>query len=714
MSPEQATGDQVVGPASDTYALACVLYEMLVGEPPYPGNTAQAVLGKIIQGTPVSATAIRKAVPANVDAAIRKALEKLPADRFTGAQEFAKALGDSGFRHGEMAGVTMAVGRWSPLTSSFAAAAVVGLGAAAFTATRPTAPAPVIRYSIMFAEEQVPTNTGQSQFGTSLTLSDDGSRLVYVGTMENGTSQLWLRERHQFESRPLPGTDEAHQPALSPDGTHVAYITAGSTRELKTASLGGEPPLTLVSSDVYRLGAAWGNDGYVYFCQQPSGGLARVPERGGDIELVSTPDAEAGETRHAWPDLLPNGKGVLVTVQRGNNIITPEDDVGVLDLETGEVRVLFRGLLARYATTGHLVFVTHEGDLRAAPFDQDKLEVTGPAVPLMAGMPVADRGPDVALSRSGRLIYSPLVLSAVQEVVWVDRNGGAQPVEQSWTLTPELNGGPALSPDEQSIAISIFTGGGDEVWVKRIGGPFSRLAFEAVSQRPHWSPDGRSVMYTSLDGGDVNLMVKRADGSGGAEFVVDLPERTAWDGRWSSDGQRLVFRTQQEPTRDIFGIQPGENSEPVSLVVTDFEETSPVLSPDGRFLAYMSDESGSTEIYVRPFPNVNDAKTQVSTDGGREPLWAHSGRELFYKNSTRELVSVSVTTDDGFRVVERRALFDLPVGSSYNGAAVEYDISRDDQRFLMLRSAGATNQQSLGHYMVVENFLEELLQRVEN
>ena len=358
-----------------------------------------------------------------------------------------------------------------------------------------------------------------------------------------------------------------------------------------------------------------------------------------------------------------------------------------------------------------MVFVTHEGDLRAAAFDQDRLEVTGPTIPLLSGMPAAERGPDVALSRSGRLVYSPVGFSAIQEVAWVDRNGAATPVEQGWSFTPENNGGPALSPDDQSIAIGIFAPNGGEVWVKRIGGPFSRLAFEATSQRPVWTPDGRSVMYSSGAGGDVNLVMKRADGSGVAEVVLDLEDRSTVEGRWSSDQEWIVLRTGTEPTRDILGIRPGVDSVPVPLVATEFQETSPALSPDGRFLAYVSDESGRYEVYVRPFPNVDDAKEQVSTGGAREPLWAHSGRELFYKNTLGELVAVTVDTDDGFQVLERQSLFTLPVGSGFDGFRTLYDITQDDQRFLMLRAAGATNEQPIGHYIVVENFLEELMER---
>ena len=718
MSPEQATGDQAVGAASDTYALACVLYEMLVGEPPYLGNTAQAVLGKIIQGQPVSATAARSSIPANVDAAIRRALEKIPADRFATARDFARALADPTFRYGEGAGTAAGLGSagpWKGLAIGAALLAILGLGSTVYLATRPEGATPVIRYTITFPEEQVPVTSGQPQFGTSLTLSQDGHTMVYVGPAPGGSAQLWVKMRDQLEARPLSGTDEAHQPSLSPEGTHVAYITAGQERELKTASLGGEPPLTLLGEGIFRLGTAWGDDGYVYFSEQPAGGLSRVPANGGDVERLSIPDSTAGETRHAWPDVLPNGKGVLMTVQRGNNALSPEDDVGVLDLDTGEWRVLFRGLLGRYAATGHLIFVTHEGDLLAAPFDQTSLEVTGPAVPVLSGMPAVDRGPDVALSRSGRLVYSPIVQSAVHEPVWVDRNGAATPVEQGWTLSPAGSSGPRLSPDDALIAVSIFVGGGDELWVKRIGGPFSRLAFEGVSSaRPAWTPDGRSLMYARwLSGSDVTLMMQRADGSSAdAEVVVQGFDRPITGGEWSADGEWVVFRTSTDPTRDIFGIRPGTDSDPVPLVTTDFEETSPQLSPDGRYLTYLSNESGITEIYVRPFPNVDDAKWQISTDGGREPLWAHDGEELFYKNVDRELVAVSVSIEDDFEVLGRDPLFTLPPGASYFGEVTAYDITSDDERFLMLRAAGATGEEALGHLFVVENFLEEIRERV--
>ncbi len=611
-------------------------------------------------------------------------------------------------------GAGVGLGPWNRLTIAFAAVAAIATTAAAVLATRPEPGTPVIRYALTFREGQRPFPAGQGAFGVSLTLPDDGSRLAYIGSTPGGDQpQLWVRERDQLEASPIRGTEGAHQPFFSPDGTRVGYIDS-ETREIKVVSLGGEPPLTLVGSDVYRLGAGWGRDGYIYFSQLPHAGIARVPSTGGEIEQISTPDADAGETRHAWPSVLPSGRGAIVTVQRGDNAYHPEDDVGVLDLETGEVTVLFRGTLGRYVATGHLVFVTHEGDLVAAPFDQDRLEVTGPTVPLLSGLPTGVRGPDVALSYSGRLLYSANAAATDFELVWVDRSGSASPVEEGWTFLPPPGGAFSLSPDERSIAVSLNAGGAPEVWVKEIAGPFSRLAFDGASRDPEWSVDGRSVLYTTDQLGGRDLFMRRADGSSEGELVLDLEDELD-DAIWSSDGEWLVARKGPTPTWDIIGIRPSVDSVPVPLVATqDFHETSPALSPDGRFLAYASNESGVSEIYVRPFPNVNDARWLVSTDQGREPVWAHNGRELFYKNVLGQLVSVTFSTEGGFEVIERTPLFPTRTGDTYNVLKALYEITRDDQRFLMYQATGASDSRPAGEYIVVENFPEELKQRVPN
>ncbi len=714
MSPEQATGDSVLGPQSDIYALACVLFEMLTGDPPYPGSTAQAVLGKIIAGEPVSATKIRRTVPANVDAAIRMALEKLPADRFTSAQAFSSALGDRTFRHGAGAGVgagMAAAGPWKPAAIVLGVVALAALAGVAYLATRPAPAAPVVRYALTFTGDEGPAMAGQAAFGVSTALSADGSRLVYVA---GGTDfSLMMRERDALEATPIRGGEGGFQPFFSPDGTRVGFLV-DATREIKVVSLGGEPPLTVVDGGVFRLGAAWGPDDYLYFVEQPRAGISRVPVAGGAIEPLSTPDSTRRESRHAWPSVLPNGHGVLLTVLRGVNAYDVEDDVGVLDLATGEVEILFRGTLARYVSSGHLLIVTHEGDLVAAPFDQDRLQVTGPTVPLLSGLQPGVRGPDLAASATGRLLYSPGTQATGFEVVWVDRAGRALPVEPGWRVDRIPNSSMAVSPDGRSIAVTVGGQGGPEVWIKQLDGPFTRFGFgDGWAFNPAWSPDGRSVIYTSGPGGgldDLDLYVRRADGSTPPDVFldVDVPLVRAV---WSSDGEWVISQTGPSPTRDLLAWRPGVDSVPVPLIATEFEESGAAVSPDGRFLAYSSNESGQPEIQVRPFPNVNDWRVVVSSDGGREAAWSPDGRELFYKNQEQRLIAVRLSTDGGFDVVDRLPLFDLLPGDSYSPGGATYTVSQDGERFLMIVAPGA-DVEAPGEFIVVENFLEELLDKV--
>ena len=338
MSPEQATGDQAVGPASDTFALACVLYEMLVGEPPYPGSTAQAVLGKIILGLPVSATAIRQSVPANVDATIRKALEKVSADRFTGAQDFARALADPGFRHGttdvEVAGA--GVGPWKRAT--IGATAIALAFAAAFVGLMlwPDPPLPVTRVAVEFSEDQELSGL-LPQFDISL----DGSRLLYRGPGPTpGSSQLWVRDWAALEATPIRGTDAGRSPALSPDGQEVAFPSEGSIRVVATQ--GGIP--RTVAAGSARCCPRWSPDGAWLYFNNPENGVSRVPSGGGSVEVVTEVDAEAGDIQHLFIDVLPDGQAALYQT---TGALGPR--ISAVSIESGEVRELTPGSFPRYS-----------------------------------------------------------------------------------------------------------------------------------------------------------------------------------------------------------------------------------------------------------------------------------------------------------------------------------------------------------------------------
>jgi serine/threonine-protein kinase len=570
----------------------------------------------------------------------------------------------------------------------------------------PEAPKPVIRYTLVLAEEEAL----QPVFGTSIALSPDGSRLVYVGSSDEAGFQLWLRERDQLEARPLPGTDWGQQPFFAPDGERVGFVTEDG--QLKVVSLTGEPPLTLVDAGVRRHGGSWGADGYVYFKSRLHGDLMRVPTTGGGVpEPVPTLDTTLQLVYPRWPDVLPSGKGVLLTVGGGSTTANESDSVVVVDLATGEHRVLVRGIFGRYAASGHLVYVRYDGALLAAPFDQDKLVLTGPAVALLGEIAVRP-GPDLALSETGRLVYAAGSAGAsADHVVWVDRDGTAELLDPSW-------GGSfvalALSPDETRLAVSSGINNSEEqLWIKRLDrGPLSLLTFQGdLNRRPAWTRDGRAVTFVSDRGENRDLYVKRADGSAGAELLLD-DARPVDEGFYSPDGEWLVYRLgQTDGDRDLFAIRPGVDSVGTPLVATSFNENAPALSPDGQWLAYVSNESGRDEVYVRPFPNAGEAKWQVSTTGGIEPVWAHSGRELFYKGATEpyDLITAEVVPGTTFVVGEQRTLFST---SAYRFDAVHqaYDVTADDQRFVMIREPQAEAYELI----VVENFFEELKAKVGN
>ena len=700
MSPEQATGDQLVGASTDTYALGSVLYEMLVGDPPYPGSTAQAVLGKIIAGKPVSAREQRPSIPANVDAAVRKALEKLPADRFTSAEEFGRALTDPGFRYGELAvaGIAgAAVGPWNRLTLAFAAFAAVTTLVLAWSFLRPQQPAPIASFTLTLSENQA-LSPGS---GVNLALSPDGSRIVY-----RGPTQLWQRPINQLGIEQIPGTEDGRSPALSPDGNSVVFSSQGS---LKTVSLLGGPPFTVVASGVPDIGGGldWGSDGMLYFTND-EGAIQRVAAPGGEPEPVTTNDPG---TRHAWVDALPEGRGLLFTITRG---APAQSEIAVIGLRDGEVRILLPGAMARYSSSGHIVYTGARGTLLAAPFDLRQLEVTGPSVGLLEGVDVyPGSASQFALSETGTLIYTSAGGAFTGfSPVWVERDGTAQEIDPGWRPNLDFNRFTvALSPDATRLALTILNPeGGFDVWVKQLDtGPLSRLTFEGTENfRATWSDD-QSLTFVSDRAGQRDLWSKRADGSGTAELVLDR-EADIWEALYSADGAWLAFRERNIQTADIYAVRLPMDSAAVPLEVTEFAERSISLSPDGRWLAYVSNRSGRDEVYVRPFPDAGASLQQVSADGGTEPVWAHSGRELFYVNGAQELVAVQVTVDPTFAAGQQEVLFS---GAPYvlTAGQATYDVSLDDQRFVML-SVG--NVDSNAEIIWIENWFEELKERVPN
>jgi Tol biopolymer transport system component len=716
MSPEQATADKHVTNRSDIYSLGCMLYEMLTGEPPHTGASAQAIIMKIVTEPARSVTSLRKSVPPYIAAATAKALEKLPADRFESAKAFADALHNTTF------GVTVATTQHAlfalPTSSSrgrtllFAlggvAVAAIALAAWGFSRT-PAAPVRnVTRYKL-----PLPIEVGLgNDFGNNIALSPDGTRFVYA-TAVDGTPKLWMLERNQLEPKAIAGTDQAHQPFFSPDGKRIAFITWD--RKLKIVSLGGEPPTTLLDSGLVRGGGAWGEDGYIYLSGGSSAtglnnrGLERVPALGGRVEAVTGLDSSRKEVAHRFPVVLPGGRGLVFVIYRERLYDPQTAEIGVVDLTTGKHHALLQGTMVQWSPTGHLVVVRADGALVAVPFDHRKLELTGSPTPLLDGVNIENQSSsDIALSASGSLIYEPASTNRGSwQLAWVTRDGQSTPVDPSWTGRFRH---PSLSPDGKRVAVTNV-GADNHIWIKQLDrGPNSKLTFEGNANiRPAWLPDGLAVAYISDVMGATAAFTKKADGSAPAKLAMRMPEAVQ-EIDWARDGSWAAVRVGSSPRGHLFAFKPGVDTVAKPLFASQFDEAGPALSPDHRWIAYSSTESGPSQIFVRPFPDASSAKWQVSTKGGTEPLWAHSGRELFYRDGDNQLVSVATPPGTTFTYGEQKTLFSAIGTVPADAGHRMYDISPDDKRFLMIRTQSAADL--LVPLIVVDNFLTELRQKV--
>ena len=704
MSPEQATGDRDVDPRSDIYALGCVLYEMLAGQPPFSASTAQAVLVKVLTADAPSITSERRTVPPHVGHALAKTLEKLPDDRFTSAAEFATALRDESFTYRARTSVTATpvaqlpgegTRPWNRLTIAMATLAAVLTLTLNWVLRRPASPRPVTRVSVHIPQDQF--------FDPSrgdLDLSADGSLIVYRGVGADGEPQLWVRSWNALDATPIRGTGGGSLPAISPDGQEVAFSASGSIR---VVPLQGGVSRTLAEARAICC-AGWSSDGAWVYYSEPTAGLRRVPAGGGSPEIVTEVDTAAADQINVLPDVLPGGRGVVFTTRGPGGF-----RIQAVDVETGEVKDLTPGTHPRYSSTGHLLFIDDAATLLAAPFDEESLELTGAAIPVAEGLAMLVSGLGFFdVSQSGTLVYrTDAAVSASGTPVWVERDGTAREIEPGWTVSTEATSSSlALSPNGDRLAISIQNPEGvADLWVKQLDtGPLSRLTFEGVNIRTRWSPDGQSLTFLSNRGENYDVWTKRADGSDTAELVLDR-EALLQEAVFSPDGTWLVFREGVNQAADIYAVQLPIDSAVVPLEVTEFQERAFSLSPDGRWLAFVSNRSGSNEVFVRPFPEAGVSLQQVSTNGGREPLWAHSGRELFYVNSVNELVAVQVSTDPAFALGQQEALFSV-AAYMRNPAYTLYDVTPDDQRFVMLRIGDENAVAS--ELILVENWAEEL------
>ncbi len=718
MSPEQATAEKDLTSRSDIYSLASVLYEMLTGQPPHLGASAQQIIMQIVTETPKPVSHLRKAVPPNVAAAVSRALEKLPADRFESAARFAEALTDPTFTiptaDGARDGIPT-LNRWKRLAMAAAVLAVFFLITTAWGWLRPGPPGAVSRYALVFPNADPP-----AEFAGVPIEAPDGSFLVYVGWRPDRSTALWLKPRDRAEAVRVAGGEDVSFFDLSPDGEWI--IATGPNGLTRRPTIGGAAVTLAPAATVARAHPVWLDDGSIMYRSTSLGGWARIPSDGGEPALVFAVPREVLSSDVTGT--LPGARGVLVSRCGLSTTAAATSNeacaLSAIDLRDGTEHDLVPGRWAQYAETGHLVYLVDDR-LYAARFDPDAMRVLGAPVLLVDGLAPSGRNRAFRLSRSGTMVMrrGGERASTLVTAVWVDRTGRTTLLDSSFVFDPQVATGGigwALSPDDSRLAISLHTVSGDDIWVKTLPrGPLSRVTFEPTPEvRPRWTPDGRALTFVA-DGREVGGLYQRpADGTGIDSLLY--PGELA-EGVWHPGMEWLLLRT-GSPTpgrgfRDIMGFRPAIDTSAVPVIVTPFDENAVMPSPDGRWLAYQSDESGRYEVFIRPFPDTDAGKWQVSQNGGRGPLWSKDGRELFWLSDDDVMMGRRVTAGSTLQLGEPDELFRVPREVLIPGALTLYtpwDVAADG-RFLMVRTISEV-QAEPGAIIVVENFFEELRTKV--
>jgi eukaryotic-like serine/threonine-protein kinase len=692
MSPEQAMGERHVTARTDIFALGAILYEMLAGEPPFTGESAQTIVAKMISSDPVPVRTIRPTVPEFVSVAIDGALQKVAADRFVSASAFAAALEKSSVTTASRTAATAIPGRArATLVTTGVVALLAASGIGVVIGRRTATPAPPARSAeravIPLARDQL-LSTGTYP----LNVSRDGKRLVYVGN-DSGKAQLFVRALSDTSAQLLAGTEDASTPVFSPDGDWIAFFAGG---KLKKVPRRGGAPLILADAPNAPFGADWGTDGNLLYATGDSA-LYRVREDGG-VPVAIVCEATSAARQHAlgglrWPAVLPGNSQALVTTDSG---------VGVMDLKTGAVRVVLRGRQARYLPTRQLLFDDNEGHLRVVAFDVGHGEVRGASVPVFE----AFRGPGggasyFTVSENGTLVYEPG--SFQRTLVRVDRYGRETPINV------ESRGYrfPSVSPDGRLIAVTVDPRP-SQIWLvdPAMGRAVPLTSDGAHSYKSIWSPDGKRVAYTrASQQGESWIAAVLAQPNAPVEILFRpiAAERRYLRivNSWPTADDIIGFeRSAGAGLRgtNVVHFRPGDSSTS-SIVASVADDRQPALSPNGKWLAYMSDISGANEVYVRPY-GLGGASQLASSHGGVEPRWSPSGTELIYRSGSR-IMSVSVRTKPDFRVLGApQVLFSGP-----------FDFSQDDNwspspdgSFIMVKADPNTGRQ----LRVVFNWFEEL------
>jgi len=691
MAPEQIEG-QEADARSDIFAFGAVLYEMVTGKKAFKGKSQASLIASILEHDPVPMATLQQLTPPALERAVQTCLAKKPEDRWQTAHDLRLQLQWIAEGGSQMSVPASAVARRKTrerLAWSLLAVAAMGLIALAIPYFR-TAPVETTAVEFPIAP---PEGAAFGPIDTTLNrvappypaASPDGRYIAFLAGKAGVPVRIWVRPLDASETRVLAGTEGALSPFWSPDSRKIGFFAGG---KLKAVDYSGGPVQVLCDAPAGE-GGTWNREGVILFGNF-FGGLRRVLAAGGESTAITMPDAAHQETSHRWPYFLPDGRHFLYLAQQPNSIYA-----GSLDSKETK-RLLVADSRAVYAPPGYLLFV-RQGTLMGQTFDAGRLELAGEPFRIAENVrSVATGRAAFSVSDRGTLVYRSGASNPVQRVVWFDRSGKqVEPINQTGDSRA-----PALSPDESRIVVERQDASGrSDIWMIDLArGTNSRLTFNPTDDvGPVWSPDGNRVVYASLSNGKGDLYQKLATGSGSDELIFKSDEdKVPYE--WSSDGRFLLFRSTGPKTGLDIWVLPmsGANASPAGrsnqeitgdpkptvFLQTPFGESAAHFSPDGKWIAYHSNESGRQEVYVQPFPPTG-GKWQVSVDGGSIPNWRRDGRELFFMSPDSRLMAVDVELGPTFRAGVPKPLFEVPGwAGTPTGGAGRYAVSRDGKRFL--------------------------------
>jgi serine/threonine-protein kinase len=676
MSPEQAMGDKIVDARADVYALGAVTYEMLAGEPPFTGATLQAVVARVLTATPAPLTQTRSTVPAHVEQAVLTALAKLPADRQASTRDFATELAASarlaaaGPMHRPQPAAAPSR-RLRVLVAALAVTSLTGLALAAWGWMRPTPAAPpaTARFTV-----DLPKGAALSNVFAPLAITHDGRTVIFRATV-NDTVRLVRRAVDRLDVVPIPGTEDAGWPSVSPDDQWLAFIVRDQIRKVSLA--GG--PATTVDSGAGSI--TWvTNELLVHASPQ----LRTIPVNGGAGRRIDAA-VTAGGAEMRWPRAVGDGQSILFTRWMPTNVADAR--IGILSLATGRAKVLdVTGTTALGIVDGELLYVTAPGVLTAVPFDLASWTVTGAPRALLDGIDVnvGVGHARAVLAGGGTLAYITRIGEAAvrgTRLVTLERDGTSRELYATASASA-----PAWSPDGRRIAIEVtaFDGRRDVGTLDVATGAYQRLTSDGTSRTPSWSADGRRVLFGSRRDGRAGIWWQAADGSTSAEKLLDLGSGDHTVGTaLSPDGRRLVLEGGDRGGRSLVVVDLAGDRRPRPLIAESGSETTPAISPDGQWVAYQATTGAGAQVYVRPFLRPG-AATQVSLEGGELPVWSGDGRTLHYVAGTRLLMAATLSPGAVMAVTARRTVMASPNLMSDIRRRPGYAVSPDGKRVVGL------------------------------